>query len=163
MSGDTTRASRAGSGEMSRGCDVAEGTLPQWTVLLEMMAGSTLETPVVVEGARMGRGLSSKGSSSIQGAMVASSGRSGASNEVWVLAAVSCRRKDGRNHPSESRKIEGWESGALAKQRGYGARTLCRSGDCWCGGDGVHLVNRVGGRGDDSGVREFEGDPSILV
>jgi len=63
---DAKGASRAGRGEMSRGCDVAEGTLPQWTVLFEMTAGSTLETPVVVEDAGMGRGLSSKGSSSVR-------------------------------------------------------------------------------------------------
>jgi len=78
VSGDGTRASRAGSGEMSRGCDVAEGALPQGTVLFEMTAGSTLETPVVVEDPRMGWGLSSKGSSSIRGAMAAANGGSGA-------------------------------------------------------------------------------------
>jgi len=89
---------------MSRGRDVAEGTLPQWTVLFEMTAGSTLETPVVVGGSRMDGGLSSKGSSPVRGAP---DGRSGAGDKVWVHAAVSCRRKDGRNHPSESRKIEG--------------------------------------------------------
>jgi len=156
-------ASRAGSGEMSRGRDVAEGTLPQWTVLFEMMAGSTLETLVVVEDARMGRGLSSKGSSSVH-RVVTTPGRGGwASDRAGVGAAVSCRRKDGRNHLSESRKIEGRESGASTKQRGYGARTLHWSGDRWHGGDGIDLVDRVGGRGDDGGIGELEEDSSILV
>jgi len=41
--------SRAGSGEMFRGNDVTEGTLPLETILFEMMAGSTLETPMVVK------------------------------------------------------------------------------------------------------------------
>jgi len=107
VSWDTTGASRAGSGEMSRGCDVAEGTLPQWTILFEMTAGSTLETSVVIEDARMGRGLSPNGSSSIRGAMAASSGGGRTSDGVWVWTAVSCHRKDGRNHPSKFHKIEG--------------------------------------------------------
>jgi len=95
VSGDGTRASRAGSGEMSRGCDVAEGTFPQRTVLFEMTAGSTLETPVVVEDPGMGWSLSSEGSSSVRGAMAASSGRSGTGDGDVVRAAFSCRRKDG--------------------------------------------------------------------
>jgi len=89
------RASRAGSGEMSRGRDVAEGTLPQQTVLFEMTAGSTLETPVMVKGSGMGWGLSSKRSSSDRGTMAAPGGRSGAGDGSWVWVAVSCRRKDG--------------------------------------------------------------------
>jgi len=114
MSGDTMRASRAGSGEMSRGCDVAEGTLPQWTVLFEMTAESTLETLVVVENAGVGRGLSLKRSSSVR--RVAAPGGGGRTSDgVWVRAAVSCRRKDGRNHPSESCKVKGGESGVLTK------------------------------------------------
>jgi len=95
VSRDVLRASRAGSGEMSRGYDVAERTLPQWTVLFEMMAGSTLETPMVVEDAWMGRGLSSKRSGSIRRAMAASDRGSGAGDGVWVWVAVSCHRKDG--------------------------------------------------------------------
>jgi len=57
--------SRAGSGEMSRGSDVAEGALPLRAILFEMMAGSTLEVPMVVEGSWMGRGLLLKGSCSL--------------------------------------------------------------------------------------------------
>ena len=143
MSCDTKGASRAGSGEMSRGCDVAEGTLPQQAVLFEMTAGFTLETPVVIEDARMGRGLSPKRSSSFCGAMAASSGGGRTSNGVWVWMAVSCRRKDGQNHLSKSCKIEGRESGVSTKWRGYGARTLCRSGDHRRGGDSVNLVEGV--------------------
>jgi len=126
---------------MSRGRDVAEGTLPQGTILFEMAAGSTLETPMVVEDSRVGRSLSSDGSSSVRGARVAVDGMGRTGNGVRVWAAVSCHRKDGRNHPSESRKIEGRESGASTKRRGNGARTLCRSGDRWCGGDSVDLIN----------------------
>jgi len=147
---------------MSKGRDVAEGALPQWTVLFEMTAGSTLETPVVIGVARMGRGLSSKGSGSVR--VVTTFDRGGwTSDGVGGRLAVSCRRKDGRNHPSESRKIEGRESGALMKWRGYGARTLRWSGDRWRGGDGINLVGGVGGRGNDGGICMLEEDPSILV
>jgi len=51
----------------------------------------------------------------------------------------SCRRKDRRNHPSESRKVIGAKCGASTNWRGDGARTLCRSGDV--GGDqGVCII-----------------------
>jgi len=42
-------------------------------------------------------------------------------------------------------------------------RTLHQSGDRWWGGDGVNLVDRVGGGRDNGGVGEFIGDPSVLV
>jgi len=41
---------RTGSGEMSRGSDVAEGTLPLRTVLFKVVVGSTLEATPVVKG-----------------------------------------------------------------------------------------------------------------
>jgi len=62
MSWDTMGTSRAGSGEMSRGSEVAEWALPFGTVLFKVMVGATLEAPMVVESPWMGRGLSSKGS-----------------------------------------------------------------------------------------------------
>jgi len=142
---------------------VAEGALPQRAVLFEMTAGSTLETPVVVKGSRMGRGLSSKGSSSIQGVTAASDGGSGAGDGSWVGVAVSCRRKDGRNHPSESRKIKGRESGASTKWRGYGAGTLRRRGDWRRGRDGVDLVEGVRGGRDDGRIGVFETDPTVSI
>ena len=148
---------------MSRGRDVAEGTFPKGTILFEMTAGSTLEATMMVEDARMDRSLSSEGSGSVRGTGVAVGGEGRTSDGVWVWAVVSRRRKDGRNHLSESFKIEGRESGASTKRRGNGARTLCQSGDRWRGGDGVNLVVRVGGGRDNGGIGVFVGDSSILV
>jgi len=88
-------ASRASRGEMSRGRDVAEGTLPEGTILFEMMAGSTLETPVVSKGPMVGRGLLSEGSSSVRRVRVPVNGTGRTGDGVRVWAAVSCHRKDG--------------------------------------------------------------------
>ena len=151
---------RAGSGEMSRGRDVAEGTLPLRTVLFEMTARPTLETSVMVGDPGVDRSLPSKRSGSFCGVSTASSRRGWAGDGVWARMGFSCCRKDRRNHLSESRKIEGRESGASTKWRGYGVRTLRQSGDRWCG---INLVDGVGGRGNDGGIGEFIGDPSILV
>jgi len=163
MSGEGTRASRAGSGEMSRGRDVAEGTFPQWAVLFEMTAGSTLETPVMVEDSGVSRSLSLKRSGSVRGTMAVPGGGSGTGDGSWARVAVSCRRKDGRNHPSESHKIEGRESGASTKRRGYGAGILRRRGDRRRGRDGVNLVDGVRGGRDDGRIGKLEMDPSIGV
>jgi len=164
VSRDTKGASRAGSGEMSRGSDVAEGALPRGTVLFKVMAGSTVETLMVDELPRMSRGLSSKGSSTLGRAGIAScrEGRAHGGVGNW-RGTTSRRRKDRRNHPSESHEIDSGHSGASAKRRGYVARTLRRSGDRWRGRGGVDLVNGVGRGGNDGGVSELKGNPSILV
>jgi len=128
-----------------------------------MTMGSTLETPVVVEDTGMSRGLSLKGSSSLRGETAASSGGGRTSDGVWVRTAVSCHRKNGRNHPSESRKIEGQESGVLTKRRGYRARTLQQSGDRRRDGDGIGLIGGVRGGWDDGRIGKLEGDPSIFI
>jgi len=130
-------------------------------VLFKVSAGATLETPVVVECSWVGWGLSSKrsgpfGGPSIGGVNV----RDGVGGS---RAAFSCRRKDGRNHPSESQEIEGGHSRVSTNWRGYGARTLRRSGDRWRGGDGINLVDRVGWGRDNGGICMFKEDPSILV
>jgi len=148
---------------MSRGCDVAEGTFPQRTILFEMKAGSTLETPVVIEDSRVSRSLSLEGFSSNRGVCITVDRMGSTGSGDGVRAAVNCCRKDRQNHPSESREIEGSESRASTKQRGNRARTLRRSGDHWRGRDGVDLVNGISGGGDNGGVGEFVGDPSILV
>ena len=149
---------------MSRGRDMAEGTLPEGTILFKVAAGSTLETLMVIKDSRVGRSLSSEGSGSVGGVgVLVMDGMGRAGDGVLVWAAISCCRKDGRNHPSESCKIEGCESGVSMKQRGNGARTLRRSGDCWHGGDGINLVDRVGWGGDDGGVCMLKEDSSILI
>jgi len=93
VSWDMKGVGRAGSGEMSRGRDAAEGTFSLRTVLFEMTAGSTLETLMVVEGSRVGRGLSSKGSSPTSRACAAFRGRGGTGDGVWHRRGVSCHRK----------------------------------------------------------------------
>ena len=155
MSRDTMRSIRAGSGKMSRGSDVTEGALPFRAVLFKVSVGATLETSVVMEDAGMGRGLSSKRSSPFRGLNLRGVGIG--------RATFSYRRKDGRNHPSESREIEGGHSGASTKWRGYGARTLRRSGDRWHGGDRINLVDRVGRGGDDGGICMLKEDSPILI
>ena len=154
-------ASRAGSEEMSRGSDVAEGTLPFGAVLFKVLAGATLETSMMVEDPWVDWGLSSKRSGPFRGLSVR--GVDTGEGVGGGRAAFSCRRKDGRNHPSKSREIEGRHSGASTNWRGYRARTLRQSGDRWHGGDGINLVDGVRWGRDDGWIRVFEGDPSVGV
>ena len=96
MPWDTRGMSRAGSGGMSRGCDMAEGTLPEGTVLFKVAAGATVETAVVIEKSGVDRSLLSGWRSTLRGVFAATTrggGRVG--DRVWGGRTPSCRRKDG--------------------------------------------------------------------
>jgi len=87
--------------------------------------------------------------------------RGGTGDRVQRRRGFSSHRKDGQNHPSESRKVEGRHYRMSTNWRGYGARALHLSGDRWYGGDGVNIVTGVRGGRKNGGICGFEGDSLV--
>ena len=124
MSRDEPRVGLTVESKVARDGMVAEGTLILRTALLEVVRESTLEAMKKVSTMSLLEGTMFSWSES-----ATTSRRSGAGDGIqggWFRRHC---RKDGRNHMSESCKVESTGCGALTGWRGYGVRAVWHSGD----------------------------------